>query len=135
VTSPRYRPVDLLRDPECWGRARPADWTPPTGVEAAARIVVAAEQERLAAAIRRRLADEGHSVPDLATALGVGYRQLMAKLKGEVALHAEELIAWQWLLGEHRSVAVPKADTALANFTPSGRRKLVGARWPLGPAS
>jgi len=132
VTSPRYRPVDLLRDPERWGRARPADWSPPTGVEGAARIVVAAEQERLAAAIRRRLADEGHSVPDLATSLGVGYRQLTAKLKGEVALHAEELIAWQWLLGEHKGLRVPKAETALSNFSRSQLNKQSGWRWPLG---
>jgi hypothetical protein len=91
---------------------------------------VATEQERLAAAIRRRLVDEGHSVPDLAAALDVGCRQLVAKLNGEVTLRAEELVAWQWLLGEHRSIPVPKADATLANFTPSGRRKLVGARWP-----
>jgi hypothetical protein len=110
VTSPRYRPVDLLSDVERWGHAGPGDWRPPTGVEGAARIVVAAEQERLAAEIRQRMAAEGHSVPDLAVALGVGYRQLMAKLKGEVALHAEELVAWRWLLGEHRNLQVPKSD-------------------------
>jgi hypothetical protein len=94
------------------------------------RLVVATEHERLAAAIRRRLAAEGHSVPDLATALGVGYRQLVAKLNGEVALRAEELVARQWLLGEHRSLRVPMAETALSNFSPSQRTTLTGWNWP-----
>jgi hypothetical protein len=130
VTSARYRPVDLLRDPARWGQARAGDWRPPVSVEEAARVVVATEHERLAAAIRRRLAAEGHSVPDLAAAIAVGYRQLMAKLNGEVALRAEELVAWQWLLGEHRSIKVPRAELSLSNFTRSEVKKLKGLRWP-----
>jgi hypothetical protein len=69
-------------------------------------------------------------VPDLAAALGVGYRQLVVKLNGEVALRADELVAWQWLLGEHHTIKVPRAEAALSNFARAQLQRLPGWRWP-----
>jgi len=130
VPTPRYRPVDLLKDSRRWGQARPQDWRPPTDPDEASRLVVSIEQERLSTAIRRRLDADGRSVPQLAEAVGVGYRHLLAKLKGEIPLRADEFVTWQWLLGEHRGLRVPKADVALGNFTPSRRAQMTGWRWP-----
>jgi len=130
VPTPRYRPVDLLRDAGRWGAAGPKDWKLPQDPDHAGRLVVSVEQERLAAAISKRLRSEGHSIPQLAVAMGVSYTQLFAKLKGTVPLRPEEFVAWQWLLGEHRGLRIPKADTALAHVTPSRRAKMTGLSWP-----
>ena len=69
-------------------------------------------------------------MPQLAEAIGLGYRHLLAKFKGEIPLRADEFVIWQWLLGEHRGIQVPKADVALSNFTPSRRNQMTGWRWP-----
>jgi hypothetical protein len=130
VPTPRYRPIDLLKDPERWGEAGTGDWRLPQQPDEAARLVVSVEQERLAKAIDRRLRAEGRSIPQLADAIGVSYTQLFAKLKGTVPLRPEEFVGWQWLLGEHRGVRVPKADTALAHVAASRRARMTGTRWP-----
>lgn len=130
VPTPQYRPLDLLKDPELWYGAGPRVWRSPRSPDEASRLVVSVEQERLATAIRARLETDGHSVPQLAEAIGVGYRHLLAKLKGEIPLRADEFVIWQWLLGEHRGLRIPKADVALANFTPNRRSQVDGLRWP-----
>ena len=130
MPTPRYRPLDLLKDPTLWGGAGPRDWRSPRSPDEASRLVVSVEQERLATAIRARLDAEGRSVPQLADAIGIGYRHLLAKLKGEIALRADEFVIWQWLLGEHRGIRIPKADAALSNFTSTRRAQLSGWRWP-----
>lgn len=130
VPTPRYRPRDLLKDVERWGDARAQDWRPPTNPDEASLLVVSVEQERLATAIRQRLEAKGRSVPQLADAIGVGYRHLLAKLKGEIPLRADEFVIWQWLLGEHRGLRIPKADVALSNFTPRRRAQMTGWHWP-----
>ncbi len=130
MPTPRYRPVDLLKDPQRWGRAVAKDWRLPQDPDEAARLVVSVEQERLGAAITKRLQNDGRSIPQLAEAIGVSYSQLFAKLKGTVPLRADEFVVWQWLLGEHRGLRIPRAEVALSNFTASRRSQMSGWRWP-----
>lgn len=132
VPTPRYRPLDLLKDPDRWGEAGPKDWRLPQQPDEAARLVVSVEQERLSKAIITRLRAEGRSIPQLADAISVSYTQLFAKLKGTVPLRPEEFVSWQWLLGEHRGVRVPKPDIALAHVAASRRAQMTGLRWPFG---
>jgi hypothetical protein len=63
------------------------------------------------------------------------YRQLLDKLDGETALRADEFVTWQWLIGEHRGVRIPKAETALANFSPSRLKQMTGWRWPFSQSA
>jgi hypothetical protein len=119
-------PWTFSRIPNSGARPGPRDWRSPRSPGEACRLVVSVEQERLATAIRGRLDAEGRSVPQLAEAIGVGFRQLLAKLKGEIPLRADEFVIWQWLLGEHRGIRIPKPEAALPNFTSSHRAQLTG---------
>jgi hypothetical protein len=130
VPTPRYRPVDLLKDAERWGSAGPKDWRLPQDPDEAGRLVVSVEQERLAAAIDEKLKASGHSIPQLASAMGVSYTPLFDRLKGKVPLRADEFVAWQWLIGEHRGLRIPKAETALAHVAASRRARMTGLGWP-----
>jgi hypothetical protein len=37
--TPRYRPVDLLKDPKCWESAGPKDWRLPQDPNEAGRVM------------------------------------------------------------------------------------------------
>lgn len=102
-------------------------WARASSLEEAAKVVLAAEEHRIAWLIRRRLGRSGASIAQLAYAAGVGERQLKAKLAGRTRMQLAELIVWKWRLDDRTRLDVPDLAELLSDRAARGRP----GRWPL----
>lgn len=125
--TPAYAPRDLLENPSEWVTASSPTWRKADSLEAAAKVVLAVEQHRVAWMIRRRLSRAGETIGQLAYATGVGERQLKAKLAGQSRMQLEELLVWRWRLGDRRAISVPDPAELLGPRAAGARPD----RWPL----